>query len=158
MIIALQCCVGFCHKARWISHSHTYIPSLGNLPPGPIPIPLGCHRALGWARCFIQVPTICFAYGNAYVSVLLSQFIPEKTSWRRLLGVPWTGRKSNQSILKEMSPKYSVVEAETPIIWPPDVKSWLTGEDPDSRKDWSQEEKGGKVVGWHHRFDGHEFE
>ena len=77
MIIALQCCVGFCHKARWISHSHTYITSLGSLPPSPIPIPLGCHRALGWAPCVIQqLPTIYFTYGNVYVSVLLSQFIP----------------------------------------------------------------------------------
>ena len=47
--------------------------------------------------------------------------------WRRLLRVPWTARRSNQSILKEISPEYSLegldVEAETPILWPPDVKS-----------------------------------
>ena len=52
-------------------------------------------------------------------------------------------------------------EAETPILWPSDVKSRVTGKDPDSGKDWRQEEKGMKVdemVGWHHRLDGHEFE
>ena len=52
-------------------------------------------------------------------------------------------------------------EAETPILWPPDVKSWLTGKDPDDGKDWSWVEKGmteDKIVGWHHRLDGHEFE
>ena len=38
------------------------------------------------------------------------------------------------------------VEAETPILWPPDVKSWLTGKDPDAEKDWGQEEKG--MTGW----------
>ena len=44
--------------------------------------------------------------------------------WRRLLRVPWTARRSNQSILKEISPGCSLfVEAETPILWPPDAKS-----------------------------------
>ena len=41
--------------------------------------------------------------------------------WRRLLRVPWTTRKSNQSILKEISPRTDV-EAETPILWPPDAR------------------------------------
>ena len=46
--------------------------------------------------------------------------------WRRLLRVPWTSRRSNQFILKEISPEYSLertdAEAETPILWPPDAK------------------------------------
>ena len=49
------------------------------------------------------------------------------------------------------------VEAETPILWPPDVKSWFTGKDPDAGKDWRQE-KGtteDEMVGWHHRLKGH---
>ena len=52
-------------------------------------------------------------------------------------------------------------EAETPILWPPDVKSWLIWKDPDAGKDWGQEEKGtteDEMVGWHRRLDGHEFE
>ena len=52
-------------------------------------------------------------------------------------------------------------EAETPILWPPDVKNWLTGKDPDAGKDWRQEEKGNtedEMVGWHHRLKGHGFE
>ena len=52
-------------------------------------------------------------------------------------------------------------EVEAPILWPPDVKNWLTGKDPDAGKDWRQEEKGmtaDEMVGWHHRLDGHEFE
>ena len=52
-------------------------------------------------------------------------------------------------------------EAETPILWPPDGKSWLIWKDPDAGKDWGQEEKGmteDELVGWHHRFNGHEFE
>ena len=52
------------------------------------------------------------------------------------------------------------VEAETPILWSPDVKSWLIGKDPDAWKDWEQEEKGtteDEMVRWHHRLSGHEF-
>ena len=51
-------------------------------------------------------------------------------------------------------------EAETPILWPPDVKSWLIGKDPDPVKDWGWEEKGkteDAMVGWHHRLNGHGF-
>ena len=53
------------------------------------------------------------------------------------------------------------VEAETPILWSPDVKNWLLGKDPNSGKDWRQEEKGiteDEMVGWHHRLHGHESE
>ena len=52
-------------------------------------------------------------------------------------------------------------EAEAPIFWPPDAKSWLIGKDLDAGKDWRQEEKGmteDERVGWHHWRDGHEFE
>ena len=52
------------------------------------------------------------------------------------------------------------VEAETPVLWPPDTKSWLIWKDPDAGKDWGQE-KGGttedEMVGWHHQLNGHEF-
>ena len=51
-------------------------------------------------------------------------------------------------------------EAEAPFLWPPDVKSWLIGKDPDAGKDWRQEKKGtieDEMVGWHHWLNGHEF-
>ena len=47
------------------------------------------------------------------------------------------------------------VEAETPILWPPDVKTWLIRKDPDAGRDWGQEEKGMNMVGWHHQLNGH---
>ena len=53
------------------------------------------------------------------------------------------------------------VEAENPILCPPDVKNWLIGKVPDAGKDWRQEEKGmteDEMVGWHHQFDGHDLE
>ena len=52
------------------------------------------------------------------------------------------------------------VEAETPVLWPPDAKSWLIGKDPDARKDWMQEEKEmteDEMVRWNHQLDGHGF-
>ena len=80
--------------------------------------------------------------------------------WKRLLRVPWTARKSKQSILKEIDQSWvfigkTDVEVETPIPWPPDVKSWIIWKDPDAGKDWRQEEKGlaNEMVGWHDSMD-----
>ena len=77
--------------------------------------------------------------------------------WRRLLRVPWTARRSNQSILKEISPEYTlegvILKLKLQYFGPPDVKNWLTGKDSDARKDWRQEEKGmteNEMVEWHY--------
>ena len=85
--------------------------------------------------------------------------------WRRLLGVPWTARRSSQSILKEINPEYSLeglmLKLKLPILRPPDGKNWLTGKDPDAGKDWRREEKRmtkDEMVGWYHQLNGHEFE
>ena len=51
-------------------------------------------------------------------------------------------------------------KAETPVLWPPHVKSWLIGKDSDTGRDWRQEEKGtteDEMAGWHHRLEGREF-
>ena len=83
--------------------------------------------------------------------------------WRRLLRVPWTTRRFNQSILKEISLGISFLrnEAETPVLWPPLAKSWLIGKDSDAGRDWGQEEKGmteDEMAGWHYWLDGREFQ
>ena len=74
---------------------------------------------------------------------------------------PWTARRSNQSILKSwVFTGRTDIEAKTPILWPPDMKSWLIWKDPDAKKDWGQEEKGttkDEMAGWHHQLNGHEF-
>ena len=66
------------------------------------------------------------------------------------------------SILQKIYPENSLeVDAEAPILWPFDVKSWLTGKDPDAGKDWRQKEKRAaeeEMVGWHHWLNGREFE
>ena len=58
--------------------------------------------------------------------------------WRRLLRVPWTARRSNWSNPKGNQPGIFIgrTDAEAPIPWPPDTKSWLIGRDPDAGKDW----------------------
>ena len=63
--------------------------------------------------------------------------------WRRLLEVLWTARRSNQSILKEISHEYSLegLMLKLSILWPRDAKSQLTGKDPDAGKDSRQKEK-----------------
>ena len=84
--------------------------------------------------------------------------------WRRLSRVPWTERRSNQAILKEINRIFierTDAKAEAPILWPPDAKNWLIGKYHDSGKDWRQEEKRmteDKMVEWHHWLKGHVFE
>ena len=88
--------------------------------------------------------------------------------WRRFLRVPWTARRFNQSILKEISPGYSLeglmlklkLQYFGYLIGHFLAKSWLIGKDPDAGRDWGQEEKGtteDEMAGWHQWLDGHEF-
>ena len=59
----------------------------------------------------------------------------------------------------QTTPVRTDADAETPILWPPHVKSWLIGKDPDAGRDWGQEEKGtteDEVAEWHHRLNGQE--
>ena len=74
--------------------------------------------------------------------------------WRRLLRISWTARRSNQSILKEISPEYSLEGLMLKL-------KLQYGKDPDSGKDLRLEEMGmtgDEMVEWHHQNDGHEFE
>ena len=84
--------------------------------------------------------------------------------FRRLLRVSWTARRSNQSILKEISPEYSLEGLMLKlklqlVLWSPDAKSWLIWKDPDAGKDGGQEKgtKEDEMIGWHHRLNGHGF-
>ena len=83
--------------------------------------------------------------------------------WRRLLRVPWTARRSNQSILKEISPEYSLEGLMLKLklqYFGHLMQRTDSLEDPDAGKDWRQEEKGmaeDEMAGWHHWLDGHGF-
>ena len=78
--------------------------------------------------------------------------------------VPWTARRSNQSILKEISPGCSLEGLMLRLklqYFGHLMQSQLIGKDPDAGRDWGQEEKGtteDEMAGWHHRLNGHEFE
>ena len=85
--------------------------------------------------------------------------------WRRLLRVPWTARRSSQSILKEISPGCSLeglmLKLKLQHFGHLMQRSWFIWKEPDVGKDWRQEEKGTTVdemAGWHHWLTGHEFE
>ena len=85
---------------------------------------------------------------------------------RRLLRVPWPARRSNQSILKEISPRRSLeglmLKLKLQYFGHLMLRvSWLIGKDSDAGRDWRQEEKGtteDEMAGWHHQLDGHKFE
>ena len=114
----------------------------------------------------IDFPVVMYGCESWTIKKAEHQRIDAFELWcrRRLLRVPWTARRSNQSTLKEISPAYSlegVAEAETPILWPPNVKNRLIWKDPDPGKGWRCEEQvttEDKMVGWHDWLDGHEFE
>ena len=83
--------------------------------------------------------------------------------WGRLLRVPWTAKISNQSILKEINPEYSLegMMLKLHYFWPSDAKSQLIGKDSDAGKDRGQGKKREteqEIVRWHHQLNGCEFE
>ena len=118
-------------------------------------------------------PSQCYGFPSGHVWMCELDY---KESWAPKNWCFWTVvlEKTLESPLdcKEIQPvhpqgnqcwvfiRWSDVEAETPILWPPDVKSWLIGKDPDAGKDWGQEEKGtteDEMVEWYHWLNGHEF-
>ena len=90
-------------------------------------------------KVHLVFPVVMYRYESWTITKAENQRIDfELWCWRRLLRVPWTARRSNQSILKEINPEYSGrtdAEAEAPILRPPDANTQLIGKDPDARKD-----------------------
>ena len=89
-----------------------------------------------------------------FLTVLLEKTLESPLDYREIQPVHPKGYQSWIFIGR------TEAEAETAILWPPDVKSWLIGKDPDAGKDWRWEEKGtteDEMIGWHHWFNGHEF-
>ena len=87
-------------------------------------------------------------------TVVLEKTLESPLDWKEIQPVHHKGDQSWVFIGR------TDVEAETPILWPPDAKSWLIWKDPDTGKGWGQEEKGmteDEMVGWHHRLNGHGF-
>ena len=115
-----------------------------------------------------------FSFINVWMLFLQQAYIQIFLSWSPKNWCFWTVvlEKTLESPLdykeiKPVNPKGNQpwifierTDAEAPIIWPPDVKSWLIGKYLDAGKDWGQEEKGmteDEMAGWHHRLNGHGF-
>ena len=137
-----------------------------------ISVRLWCVLLLVLHRVYPSSQSYGFSSGHVWMWEL-----DYKESWAPRNWCFWTGvlektleSPSDCKEIKPVNPKGNQsglfvgrvdAEAKAPLLWPPDVKQWLIGKDPDPGKDWRQEEKGmteDEMVGWHHRFDGHEFE
>jgi len=125
-----------------------------------------CMHFCIWRR----IPDVSMERDVLYIHLLLNHLVLSNWCF-------WTGllKKTLESPLdckevKPVNPKGNQfwifiggtdAEAETPILWPPDVKNWLIGKDPNAGKDWGQEEKGmteDEMAGWHHWLDRRESE
>ena len=92
---------------------------------------------------------------DAFLTVVLGKILESPLDSKEIQPV---SPKGNQSWIFTGK---TDAEAEAPVLWPPDVKNWLIGKDPEAGKDWRLEEKGTRedeMTGWHHWFDGHEYE
>ena len=110
-------------------------------------------------------PVVMYGYESWTIKKAEHQRIDafELWCWRRLLRVPWTARRSNQSILKEINPGISLEGMMLKLklqYFGHLVQSWLIGKDSDAERDWGQKEKGtaeDEMARWHQRLDGREF-
>ena len=101
----------------------------------------------------------CLTIFSASLKTIETPKCGAEDSWE----LPWTARKSSSVSAKGNQSWIFIgsTDAEAPILWPPDVKNWLLGKDPDAGKVWRQEDKEtaeGKMVGWHQWLCGHDFE
>ena len=104
-----------------------------------------------------NLPIIIFIF--SHLSQRIDTF--ELWCWRRLLRVSWTGRRSSQSILKEINLDYPLEGLMLKLQHFGHLMHWLIRKDPDAGKDWRQEEKGmieDEMVEWHYWLNGYEFE
>ena len=114
----------------------------------------GCEFSVAFQLWFEQLFSRCFS-SWCFSTVVLEKTLESSLDFKEIKLV---NSKGNQSwiFIGRTDP-----EAESPILWLPDVKNWLLGKDPDAGKHWRQEEKGiteDEMVGWHHQLNGHEFE
>ena len=119
--------------------------------------PFSTHRSsfsIGCKARLVMLNSLSFSLSVNLLSVLSLKILESPLGCKEIKPV---NPKGNQSWILIGG---NDAEAEAPILWPPDVKSWLIGKYPHAVKDWRQEEKGmrGQMVEWHHQLNGHEFE
>ena len=128
---SFMCCLWLQWKLNTHNRDHMAKPKLFTIWPFPekcLPIPDLKYDTISYLWFYLDPRRFCFPCINHF--------------WLWCIGCSNPTRRSNQSILKEINPEYSLEGAEAPIFWPPDAKSQLIGKDPDSGKDWGQEENG----------------
>ena len=113
---------------------------------------MATRHLLFWTWYFLKY-IIKYIKSNLYFwTVVLEKTLESPLNYKKIQPVHPKGDQSWVFIGR--------TDAETPILWPPDTKSWLIWKDPGDGKDWGQEEKGtteDEMVGWHHRLNGHGF-
>ena len=141
-------------SCTWKSDSCSVLPDCDPMdcsPPGSSVQGILQARILEWAA-------IPFSRGSSpasdwtWVSCMQADSLPSEPPGKRE-ALLWSWGVSNSLLVTD-------AEAEAPVLWLPDAKSWLTGKDPDVRKDWGQENGAtdDELAGWHHQLSGHEFE
>ena len=141
-IVDFLCCVSFTCTAKWVSYTHTYMHSFC-----PLSSLITWDTALSVLNRIRASEPKNVSWSGFYLRLLSKNFLEYLVTY-----------KGSQSWILI---RRTDVEAETPILWPPDVKNWLIGNDPGAGKDWRREEKGtteDEMVGWHRWLNGHEFE
>ena len=143
------------HKEGWVSESQSVLSD--SCDPMDCSLPGSSVHGILQAR-ILEWVAISFSRGSSQPrnQILVSCIAGKKAEhwriyafelwcWRRLLWVPWTARRSNQSILKEINSEYSLeglmLSWSSKILWSSDAKSWLIWKDPDAMKDRRQKEK-----------------
>ena len=107
----------------------------------------------GYSTSYSLITDLETEANRVHMCICIKLLVPpldalEPRCWRRLLRVPWKARRSNQAILREINPEYSLEERMLKLklklqyLGPPDAKNWLTGKDHNAGKDWRQKEKG----------------
>ena len=107
-----------------------------------------------WSSHPIPPPSLQFLQNWCFWTIVLEKILESPLDCKKIKPVHPEGNQSLIFIGR------TDAEAETPILWPPDVKNWLIWKDPDAEEDWRQEKKGtteDEMVRWHHRLNGHEF-
>jgi len=149
---------------RWsLEKVHTATKTCERKIPPPILMNKKCHSHQG-LLVFPVVMYGCESWTRKKAKGLRIDAF-ELCCWRRLLRGPWTARRYNQSILKEISSEYSLgglmLKLKLQYFGHLMRRTDSFGKDPDAGKDWRQEEKGtteDEMVEWHYRLDGHESE
>ena len=139
----------------FLNHTHTHTHTMLSLYPSVITTNcLNVFLHLNWGSFPLHsLPTSMYC-SFQYLLPVRKYPLESHLDWKEIQPVHPKGDQSWLFIER------TDVEAETPILWPPDAKSWLIWKDPDAGKDWGQEEKEtteDEMVGWHHWLNGHEF-